>query len=182
MYAPTTDLELAMLAGYADSQVDALHASLRGLTHEQAADHPARSRLSLGGLVRHTTWVLRQHAGSGRPGDFSEEGVAAFMDTFAFDDRHTVDGVLAELDAARADCRARTLASDPDEESLQPPAPWDGLPAMTATRRYEMLHLVEELARHAGHADILREQLDGALVPDLEAAEAGRSVWEPAVT
>ena len=45
-----------------------------------------------------------------------------------------------------------------------------------------MLHLVEELARHAGHADILREQLDGALVPDLEAAEAGRSVWEPAVT
>ncbi|AKT51816.1 mycothiol transferase [Arsenicicoccus sp. oral taxon 190] len=182
MYAPTTDPEVHMLAGYADSQVDALRASAADLTDDQARQRPARSELCLGGLLRHVTYVLRQHAEGGRSGEIDEAGYHAFMDSFAFDERHTLAEVLAELDHWRAACRERTLRSDPDEESLQPPAPWDGLPAMMGTRRYEMLHLVEELARHAGHADILREQLDGRLVPDLEARAAGREVWDPAAS
>jgi hypothetical protein len=49
---------------------------------------------------------------------------------------------------------------------VAPPAPWHGIfDARPIHARYYLLHLVEEFARHAGHADIIREQLDGAEVP-----------------
>lgn len=179
MYAPTTDPEVRMLAGYADSQAEALRASVSGLTDAQAHERPCRSALSLGGLLRHATYVLDQHAGTGRQGPAVEGAYETFMDSFVFDERHTLAEALAAFDDARARCLARSLATDPEEERVQPAAPWDGLPETMANRRYELLHLIEELARHAGHADIIREQLDGAIVPQLEARAAGRAVWEP---
>lgn len=53
-------------------------------------------------------------------------------------------------------------AMDPDQEVLEPAAPWFGRMAAVPIRaRFYLLHQIEELARHAGHADIIREQLDG---------------------
>jgi hypothetical protein len=56
-----------------------------------------------------------------------------------------------------------------------PPAPWDGIYAPTdSMQRFELVHHVEELARHAGHADIIREQIDGANAGSLLMAVEGR--------
>ncbi|HEU5485376.1 MAG TPA: DUF664 domain-containing protein, partial [Microlunatus sp.] len=55
-----------------------------------------------------------------------------------------------------------------------PPAPWHGMPEpQPAKLRYLLVHQIEETARHAGHADILREQLDGELVPGLQLSLEG---------
>lgn len=65
-------------------------------------------------------------------------------------------------------------AADPGAEVLAPPAPWAGLEEPTPTSlRYALLHQVEELARHAGHADIIREQIDDTAVPTLVLTLAG---------
>lgn len=53
-----------------------------------------------------------------------------------------------------------------------PSAPWYPDPER-CTVRWVLLHLVEETARHAGHADIVREALDGALSGSLMAAVEG---------
>ncbi len=66
----------------------------------------------------------------------------------------------------------RTL--DPGATYLAPPAPWYGIKdSAEASERYFLTHHVEELARHAGHADIIREQLDGATAGGLYLAVHG---------
>jgi uncharacterized damage-inducible protein DinB len=83
----------------------------------------------------------------------------------------TLAGVLAEL-AAVAEQTRETVEALPDLEVAVPlpEAPWfpqDG----KRTARWILLHLIEEQARHAGHADLIRESLDGALAFDLVALE-----------
>jgi hypothetical protein len=57
---------------------------------------------------------------------------------------------------------------------MAPPAPWHGIfDARPIHARYYLVHLVEECARHAGHADIIREQIDGVAVPTLVLTLAG---------
>ena len=63
---------------------------------------------------------------------------------------------------------------DPGADALQAPAPWFGQFEPTpVTKRMLVLHLIEEFARHAGHADVVREQLDGALAGQLTMAVNG---------
>ena len=70
---------------------------------------------------------------------------------------------------------SETLMTDPGAAMTAPPAPWDGIDTPTASvQRFELMHHVEELAWHAGHADIVREQLDGACAPSLLMAVEGR--------
>ena len=60
---------------------------------------------------------------------------------------------------------------------MAPPAPWHGIfDARPIHVRYYLVHLVEEFARHAGHADIIREQIDGVAVPTLVLTLAGAGV------
>jgi uncharacterized damage-inducible protein DinB len=151
-----------------------LHGALRnathGLTDAQAREIPTRSAISLAGLLRHVTvtervWLQRAY------------GTDAHFDG---DDWDPVDATLAELRAA-FDAQAaetETAALDPalDLDATFPPPqgpPWyTGEPI---SGRWVLFHLVDEVARHAGHADIIREQLDGAVAADLLAAVEG---WE----
>ena len=58
--------------------------------------------------------------------------------------------------------------ADPNAAAIAPPAPWHGImQPLPVRRRYDIVHFVEEFARHAGHADIIREQLDGMAIPVL---------------
>jgi hypothetical protein len=60
---------------------------------------------------------------------------------------------------------------DPGADALEAPAPWFGRMEPTpVTKRMLALHQIEEFARHAGHADLVREQLDGALAGQLSMA------------
>lgn len=60
-----------------------------------------------------------------------------------------------------------------DDTFPLPEAPW--FPKGEVSMRWLMLHLVEEFARHAGHADIIRESLDGKTAFELVAQEQGTS-------
>jgi hypothetical protein len=89
-------------------------------------------------------------------------------------DDETAAGALAEFDTARAEYLAAVAATDPSSPTVEPPAPWHGIDdALPAFARYYLVHQVEELARHAGHADIIREQLDGVAVPAIVLSESG---------
>jgi hypothetical protein len=171
MYAPARHDEITGLVNYLQVQLSAIRAAPLGLTEEQARATPCRRALSVGGIVKHTAYGLRGAAATiaadGHP-EIDEAAYAAHAASFTVGPDETTAGVLAEFDAAREACLAAITAADPDAEFLAPPAPWFGLfQARPAKLRYFLVHQIEETARHAGHADILREQLDGVAVPTL---------------
>lgn len=82
----------------------------------------------------------------------------------------TLDGLLAEYAAATDRILAVVDTADLDSVAPVPNAPWfpDGMEGWSV--RWILLHVIEEVARHAGHADIIREQIDGATMYELIAA------------
>ncbi len=90
-------------------------------------------------------------------------------------DDETLADLLARLDAQELETLAALRAADPGTLVPVPrDAPWFPADVEFWSVRWVALHLVEELARHAGHADILREALDGATMYELV---GGREGW-----
>jgi hypothetical protein len=180
MIEPTTRTESAALAAYLREQVVAVRIAAHGLTDEEARRTPTRSALSIGGIVKHLTmtWLVWQRREAQNRGDrgweLTEADYAAFYGSFALTEDETLEQVLAAYDAATDALLAAVETSDPAAEVLEAPAPWFGQhePARV-TRRCIALHMVEEFARHAGHADIIREQVDGAQAGQLTLAVNG---------
>ncbi|HMK10334.1 MAG TPA: DinB family protein [Acidimicrobiales bacterium] len=179
MYAPACDDERTTYVKYVNEQLDAIRASAIGLTDEQARMRPCRSALSIAGLIKHATYVMRgtteRLAGEvdleQSPGP---ERFAVYEASFTLADGETAADALAAFDVARVEYVAAIGASDPAAQTTQPPAPWYGIfDARPSFLRYTLGHQVEELARHAGHADIIREQIDGVAVPQIVLSEAG---------
>lgn len=146
-----------------------LRFTTRGLTDEQAGLRTTASALCLGGLVKHVTSVERVWAdfilrGPSAMPDFNswtEEDLARRADEFRMLPGDTLAGVLdayAEV-AARTDEMVATLP-DLDATWPLPQAPWFEAGAQWSARRV-LMHIVGETAHHAGHADIIRESLDG---------------------
>ena len=140
---------------------------------------PCRSALSIGGLIKHATYGMRGATArlTGEAGvrlEIDEDAFAAYTSSFALADDETAAGVLARFDEARVAYLAAVAATDPGAPSVEPPAPWHGIhDARPAHARYYLVHQIEEFARHAGHADIIREQIDGVSVPAIVLSEAG---------
>lgn len=142
-----------------------LRTTVHGLTDEQAARRTTPSELCLGGIVKHVAltesgWV-----------DFVLEGAAAMAggpddraeheNSFRMLEGETLEGILARYQqvADRTDELVRTLP-DLDVSHALPEAPWFAPGARRSARRV-LVHVVAETAQHAGHADIIREALDG---------------------
>ena len=91
----------------------------------------------------------------------TEDSWAEHADGFVMREDETLDGLLAGYDevARRTDEVVRTLP-DLDVSHPLPEAPWFPPGARRSARR-AFLHIVAETAQHAGHADVLREALDG---------------------
>lgn len=124
---------------------------LGGLSNRQAHWRPDRGLISLLGIVSHLTRVEWRWIESGFFGaevSRSEEEFRPGLDV-------TVDAALQayRLRAARTDEVVRSL----DLSQLSDPASW----AEGHDLRWVVLHLINETARHAGHADATRELLDG---------------------
>ncbi|QQS02099.1 MAG: DinB family protein [Austwickia sp.] len=193
MFQPGLHDEIETYVGYLLTQIEGLRESAYGLTEEQARLTPCRSALSIGGLLKHAAYVL---AGRARRADLGgepptpeqfAEHAKAFMGSFALTEDETLAGTLAEFDRAAAEFVADVRRTDPGAETVEPPAPWDNRPdPAPAYERFQMVHAIEELARHAGHADIIREQIDGAQAMSLHFAAAGMpgnqfvQPWRPA--
>ncbi len=132
-----------------------------GLTAEQLKRRAAPpSTLSLLGLVRHLTeverWWFRMHAG-GQELDFPydpDQTGADFDDTAHADAEGNLSAYLEEIAAAREAAAGKDL-------DLLVPSRGDH-PERTRDIRWIYVHMIEEYARHNGHADLLREAIDGA--------------------
>ena len=161
---PLNGSERAMLDAFLDSQRETLEWKCSDLTPEQLRRQAlSPSALSLLGLLRHLTeveyfwfeYILtgeHDHLGmySGVPNP--AEGLRAWTAL----DSHSADEVL---DGWKQACDASRRHSA-DLPSLDAPAavPWDGQPVAL---RWITVHMTREYARHVGHADLIREHIDG---------------------
>ncbi|WP_435252168.1 DinB family protein [Streptomyces tendae] len=147
-----------------------LRHTTRDLTDEQAGMRTTVSELCLGGLIKHVTsmegqWTAFIVDGPSAMGDFTamtEADVARWADEFKMLPGETLAGVLdAYAEAARR--TEELIATLPDLGAAQPlpKAPWFEADTEWSARRV-LVHIVAETAQHAGHADIIRESLDGA--------------------
>lgn len=156
---PTTP-ELTELLGMLDDQRKWLHTAVHGLTGEQAAKRSTVSDLTIGGLLNHlaTTETFWQAVYTETASEFNLDPAQYNMP-----DGATPAGLLARYNEVAARTREITEA-DPDLDKLVklPEFPWaPGEPEIWPRRRI-LFHLLREIAHHCGHADIIREAIDGA--------------------
>jgi hypothetical protein len=156
-------------------QRDALRATVLGLTDEQARATPAASALSLGGLIKHAArseqrWVVAGIAGQPLPGLWPIENWPA---DFRMDPDETLAGLLGYY----AEVAGQTGQIIAEVADLGQPQVADAERSV----RWVLLTLIKETARHAGHADIIRETLDGQRAgPLTDAYDAGQRGSAPA--
>ncbi|MET9350347.1 DinB family protein [Streptomyces termitum] len=164
--------ERGAFLNFITAQREALRRSLLGLTEEQAASRPSASGLSLSGLVKHVAEVelnwLRLAQERENEKQRNEE---TWNDAFRLVDGETVPDVLAFWDGVAKETEEFVRAvPDLDATFPLPPAPWFPADGRVSVR-WMLLHLVQEMGRHAGHADVIRESLDGRTSFELIAME-----------
>jgi uncharacterized damage-inducible protein DinB len=173
---PLTD-EKQLLLGYIAQQRDGIRYAAFGLTDAQGRLTPTKSSLSIGGLVKHVTemeqgWldmVLQRQ----RPVSAADEQ-ASYEDNFRMRDDETLAEILARLVEVGRETEAVLAGVDLDRPVPVPKGvPWFPQDVDAWSVRWVLLHLIEEIGRHAGHADILRESIDGATMYELMAAAEG---------
>ena len=140
-----------------------LRFTVRELTDEQAAQRPTASALCLGGLIKHVTETEQQWMDFAVGGGRAIAAGASEVDwnsRFDMAPGDTLAGLLERYDevARRTDDLVGTL--DLDADHALPEAPWFEPGARWSVRRV-VLHVIAETAQHAGHADIIRETIDG---------------------
>ncbi|NYS19176.1 DinB family protein [Streptomyces sp. SJ1-7] len=181
--SPALDGERAdLLAELADARA-ALIRTVQGLDDEQIAERPTVSALCLGGLVKHVasteeSWLRFVVEGpSAMAFDLPEgvtwedfaAGTASAYPQWAIDRQNdfqvlpgeTLAGVLARYEEVAA--RTAEVVAGLRDLSVThplPDAPWNEPGAVRSARRV-LIHVIAETTQHAGHADILREAIDG---------------------
>jgi uncharacterized damage-inducible protein DinB len=181
--SPALDAERADLLDQLAAARSALLTTVRGLSDEQAGERPTVSALCLGGLVKHVAsmeeaWLRFVIEGPSAMcydlpdgvswADFAA-GTAREYPQWAIDHQNgfqvlpgeTLTGILEHYERVAART-AEIIAAVPDLSATHPlpEAPWHEPGAVRSVRRV-LTHLIAETAQHAGHADILRETLDG---------------------
>ncbi|WP_346118476.1 DinB family protein [Micromonospora coerulea] len=154
----STATERDALGSFLDQARDALIRKVDGLSDQDSRKASTVSSLSLLSLLKHSAiwerrWFQVIFAGRSFPDEWpADEGNDA---TFALSDEDTVESVLAYYQEqivvsreiiASVDLDARCARTDLVDQNL----------------RWVAMHLIQETARHAGHADIIREAIDGS--------------------
>jgi len=157
--------EREMLEGFLDYHRDTLKMKVAGLSQAQLAQTTAASSLTLAGLLKHMalvedSWFTERFAGHAMPAPFADVDWDADRDW----ELHTaVDDdpawLVQRYDEACERSRAVTAAGSLDQEAVAGRRHQDDAPF---TLRWILCHMIEETARHNGHADLLREAIDGA--------------------
>ena len=182
------DDEKTLLLAFVAQQRDLVRTAAFGLTDAQARSGATASALSVGGLVKHVAAMERGWMDTvlGRPRPSGAEAEAAYGDDMVMGPDDTLAALLDDLDRAGAATEEVVAALPLDHVVPVPDEPWFPADVPAWSLRFVLLHLVEEVARHAGHADIVREHVDGAtwygLMAAREQLDLGPWVepWEPA--
>ena len=156
---PPAGDERAQLEGFLDYHRQTLLWKCAELTDDQLRERPVPpSQLSLHGLVRHLadverSWFRERFAGEDVPDlfDLRDNPGADFLSTADADPAADIALLRGEIQAVKETVRGRGL-----DETLTSPS------GKVYTLRWVYLHMIEEYARHNGHADLIRERIDGA--------------------
>jgi hypothetical protein len=124
--------------------------NLEGAPEPQVRTAGVPSGTSVLGLVKHVSFVERFY--------FLGEDVSDWSATF----KPTPDDTVESVAAAYRDAISRANEVIEACEDLGRPVPRSPRPQSAPAMRWVLVHMIEETGRHAGHADILREQIDGA--------------------
>ena len=160
MAAALPESERAGLIEFLNYQREALIERLDGVGDDNARRAPTVSSLSLLGLVKHSAvwerrWFQVIVAGRTFPGEWPEVRTDEPDATFQVADTDTVDSVVAHYRREIAESQQILETFD-----LDAPCAWPDMAEQNL--RWVALHMIEETARHAGHADIIRESIDGS--------------------
>ncbi|MBB5850671.1 putative damage-inducible protein DinB [Amycolatopsis umgeniensis] len=183
MTATILDAERADLLEALDTIRATLTGTVQGLTDEQLAESPTVSELSLGGLIKHVasieeSWlrfvvegpsamtydlpegVTWADLGAGTAREYPQWAID-HQDNFRMSPGDTLEGILKRYEEVAARTK-EVVTSIPDLSATHPlpEAPWNPPGAVRSVRRV-LTHVIAETAQHAGHADILRESIDG---------------------
>ncbi|MFJ5922526.1 DinB family protein [Kitasatospora sp. NPDC092948] len=168
MVTPRAELtgERADLLAALDKHRGFLRYTVRGLTDEQAEKHTTVSQLTLGGLIKHVAgaeefWMRFAVGGvEAMRSDGGPPDADAWAEQFRMMPGETLDVLLERYRAVAEHTDGLVSTLDLDSAHPLPSAPWFEPGAVWSVRRV-LLHIVAETAQHAGHADIIREALDG---------------------
>ncbi|MFC8073976.1 DinB family protein [Streptomyces sp. NPDC057307] len=176
------DAERADLLATLATTRAALVKTVRGLSDEQLGETPTAGSLCLGGLIKHVAsteeaWLRFAAEGPSAMNFDLPDGVtwadlAAGVaeaprwvldreNDFRMQSGDTAAGILARYEDVAA-ATEKTVAAVPDLSATHPlpAAPWH-VPGAVRSVRGVLMHVIAETAQHAGHADIVREALDG---------------------
>ncbi|WP_236795972.1 DinB family protein [Amycolatopsis sp. GM8] len=189
---PVRDERDGLLAFLAQQRY-VLRLTAYGLTDAQARLVPSDSALSIGGLLKHVTSTERGWMNTvlQRPPEGTmEERAGEYLDDFQFTEDDTLPAVIADYELAGRETEEIIAGIADLGQPVPVPkgVPWfpDDIDAWSV--RWVLLHLIQETARHAGHADIVREHIDGATAfPLMAAAEDWPATpwmtpWQPTPT
>jgi uncharacterized damage-inducible protein DinB len=193
--APPVGDDRDALRKFLEYHQSAFFAIAYGLTDEQARSTPSVSSLSVGELVKHAAgvqrgWMQRVACAPDAPPKDErpfEERVADYQDEYMMREDETLGDLLEALKAQNAETLRIFDESDLDTPVPVPrDAPWFPSDIDHWSVRWVIHHVINELARHSGHADIIRESIDGATMYDLIAGLEGLEEtdwikpWKPA--
>ncbi|MFT4296403.1 MAG: DUF664 domain-containing protein [Micropruina sp.] len=182
---PNATGEAAVIGSFVRNQFAQIRSTVHGLTDEQWHQRSTVSEFTLAALIDHVGEVAEQYgvgieASTGGPADYSKgltegearpvAGLSGEQLLAEFDRR--VAGIGTLLD------RVESGVVPLDGPVPVPAAPWFP-PELTHWEvRWVLLHVATEVARHAGHADIIRESIDGKGSYELNALADGEQ-WPP---
>ncbi|MFG1995734.1 DinB family protein [Actinoplanes sp. NPDC048988] len=158
-----------------------------GLTDEQLRAAPSASALSIGGLIKHCAATEEGWISDVR-GERQKLDYQAYAENFRLRDDESIEDVLTRYDgiAARTEKTVTEIGDLGHQIPIDHSVPWNSKDMTHWTLRWVLLHLIQETARHTGHADIIRESVDGATAYPLMAAAEGwpetdwLKPWRPA--
>lgn len=166
MTAPSTqraDQERETLIEMLANQRELFRITLRDIETDQARERTTVSELTLGGLLHHLVH-LEQHWATVivERDENAEIDVSQFDSEYKLAAEETVEGLLKEWDAVAENTADLIRTVDSLDASIPvPTAPW-APERVWQTVRFTFLHILREIAHHSGHADMIREALDGA--------------------
>jgi uncharacterized damage-inducible protein DinB len=162
-----TDVERHDLVNALQDHRNLLLRTVSGLSDAQARLTPTASQLCLGGIIKHVAlveegWVRFIEEGPEAQGPPDEAAYEAHAAGFRMTDEETLADLIARYEAVAQLTDAVVVALPSlDASRPLPEAPWFE-PGAHWSARQALIHIVAETAQHAGHADIIRETIDGA--------------------